>query len=184
MNPKYIAPFLTAAVSTFDIMLGCQLTPLETFVKVGGSQPEYEVSGIIGLSSRKARGTVVLSLSHEAALSASGAMLGERLVEINGDVIDAVGELTNIIAGAAKAKLEHLTLNISLPTTIVGRQHVTGFPPEVASICIPYDCPWGAVAVEVALVESVGSEQDRDASQDDRAKFIITVPGTPEMTRA
>ena len=156
MNPDYIDHFLTAAVSTFDAMLGCKLTPLETFVKTG-FQAEYEVSGVIGLSSKKARGTVVLSLSKEAALSATEAMLGERPEEINGDVTDAVGELTNIIAGAAKAKLEHLTLDVSLPTTVVGKQLVMRFPQGAASICIPYGCPWGDVAVEVALVERAGS---------------------------
>jgi chemotaxis protein CheX len=157
MNPKYIDSFLTAAVSTFDTMLGCKLIPLEAFVK-RGSQAEYEVSGIVGLSSKKARGTVVLSLSEEAALSATGAMLGERPSEINSDVTDAVGELTNIIAGAAKAKLEHLTLDVSLPATIIGKRHVMGFPQEAASVCIPYGCPWGDIAVEVALVE--GADQN------------------------
>jgi chemotaxis protein CheX len=184
MNPKYIVPFVNAAVSTFDIMLRCQLTPLETFVKVG-IQPEFEVSGIIGLSSEKARGTVVLSLSHNAAVSAAGAMLGEQLAEINADVIDAVGELTNIIAGSAKAKLEHLKLAISLPTTFVGKHHSLVFPPAAASVCIPYECPWGDVAVQVALVEDLDCvEPDKDAARDDRAAPAMNVPHTAEMTRA
>jgi chemotaxis protein CheX len=153
MNPEYIDSFLTAAVLTFETMLGCELVPLEMFVKQG-FQPEHEVNGIIGLSSKKARGTIVLSLSHEAALSASGALLGQRPSEINADVIDAVGELTNIIAGAGKAKLEHLALNLSLPTTIVGNLHFVGFPHNAPSTCIPFRCPWGDVAVEVALVEA------------------------------
>jgi chemotaxis protein CheX len=177
MNPDYIDPFLMAAVSTFNTMLGCKLTPLETFVK-SDFQPQYEVSGVIGLSSKKARGTVVLSLSKEAALSATGAMLGERPAEINGDVTDAVGELTNIIAGAAKAKLEHLALDSSLPTTVVGKQLVMRFPQGAASICIPYDCPWGNVAVEVALVEGVESSGQGGAGgvRNDRAAPTASVP--------
>ena len=62
---------------------------------------------MIGLSG-KAQGTVVLGLSREAAISAAEVLLQERPAEINGDVTDAVGELVNIIAGSAKAKLEHL----------------------------------------------------------------------------
>ncbi|MBN1396157.1 MAG: chemotaxis protein CheX [Pirellulales bacterium] len=154
MSPKYLEHFLTAAVSTFDIMLGCALTPREAIVKKE-IQPEYEVSGVIGLSSKKAKGTVVLSLCHEAALSVSEALLGERPTDIDGDVVDAVGELTNIIAGAAKAKMEHLSLDISLPTTIVGKQHVMGFPHKAVSVCVPYESPWGDVAIEVALVETL-----------------------------
>jgi chemotaxis protein CheX len=169
MDPKHIEPFLNAAVTTFDVMLGCQLIPLETFVKAGSQPPEYEVSGIIGLSSKKARGTVVLSLSREAALAATEAMLGERPSEINHYVVDAVGELTNIIAGCGKSKLEHLALNVSLPTTIVGKQHVMGFPQDATPVCIPYQCPWGAIAVEVALVEGGESAaKDGRGSQADR----------------
>ncbi|MEN6452278.1 MAG: chemotaxis protein CheX [Thermoguttaceae bacterium] len=158
MNPEYIDHFITAAVSTFDAMLGCALTPQKMFTKVG-LQPQYEVSGVIGLSSKKARGTVVLSLSQEAALSATGAMLGERPAQINADVTDAVGELTNIIAGAAKAKLEHLALDLSLPMTVIGKNHMLGFPQDAISVCIPYGCAWGDLAVEVALVEKAGQTQ-------------------------
>ena len=152
MDLTYVDPFLAAAILTFDTMLGCKLQPRESFI-AHGLQPEHDVSGVIGLSSQKARGTVVLSLSHEVALSATEAMVGERPTEINGEVADAVGELTNIIAGAAKAKLERLALNLSLPTIIVGKQHAMEFPQKVAPVCIPCDCPWGPVTVEVALVE-------------------------------
>ncbi len=152
MNPKYVEPFLTAAVSTFDTMLNCRLEPRRTSVK-SNFQPEYGVSGVIGLSSKKARGTVILTLSHEAALSAAGAMLGERPPEINGDVADTVGELTNIIAGVAKAKLPHLALDVSLPTTVIGSQHAMEFPQTVTPISIPFECAWGYVSVEIAIVE-------------------------------
>jgi len=151
MKAEYLQPFINSAVSTFDSMLGCKLVPQEPFVK-GDAKIEHEVSGIIGLSG-KARGAVVLTLSREAALSATEAMLGERPADINHDVADAVGELTNIIAGVAKAQLEHLALGISLPAVIIGKGHAMEFPHKAASVCIPYQCPWGYVAVEVGLFE-------------------------------
>ncbi len=94
-----------------------------------GTQPQHEVSGVIGLSG-KAQGTVVLGLSREAALGAAEVLLQERPPEINGDVTDAIGELVNIIAGSAKAKLEHLELSVSLPTVITGKCHCVEFPTE------------------------------------------------------
>ena len=153
MKPEYIDPFLNSAVSTFEIMLGCKLIPGEPFVK-SATNGQQEISGMVGLSG-KAKGTVILSLSREAAISASAAMLGEQITEVNGDVTDAVGELTNIIAGGAKAQLEKLALNVSLPTVIVGKQYAFEFPQSVAPVCIPYECPWGYVAVEVGLVDNV-----------------------------
>ncbi len=151
MKPEYVDSFLTSAVLTFDAMLGCKLTPGEPFVKQAFQQ-EHEVSGIIGLIG-KAKGAVVLSLCHEAALSASEALLGERPEKIDHDVTDAIGELTNIIAGVAKAKLEYLALSASLPTVIVGEGHVMEFPNRVTPVCIPFGSPWGPVSVEVGLIE-------------------------------
>ncbi len=151
MKAEYINPFLTAAVNVFQTMLHCPLMRGQPFVK-GGSQPEYDVSGLIGLSGA-AKGTVVLSLCREAALMAAGAMLGERPEVVNAEVRDAIGELTNMIAGSAKAKLEHLALNVSLPSVITGHGHCVEFPKHVTPICIPFDSAWGAVAVEVGLVD-------------------------------
>jgi len=151
MKAEYINPFLTSAISTFKTMLGCTLARGTPYVK-DGRQPEHEVSGIIGLSGR-AQGTVVLGLDRQVVLNATEALLGERPPRINGDLTDAVGELTNIIAGSAKAKLEELHLSVGLPTVITGKGHCVEFPSKVTPICIPFESPWGSVTVEVGLAE-------------------------------
>jgi chemotaxis protein CheX len=151
MRVEYINPFLTSTISVFDTMLHCKLQRGDPYLK-NGSQPQHEVSGVIGLSG-KTQGTVVLGLSREAALGATEAMLQERPPEINADVTDAVGELVNIIAGNAKAKLEHLNMSISLPTVITGKFHCIEFPSKVTPICIPFRSPWGDITVEVGLCE-------------------------------
>ena len=151
MKAEYINPFLVSTIATFKTMLGCALTRGTPYVK-NGSQPKHEVSGLIGLSGR-VQGTVVLGLGREAALRATEAMLQERPPEINGDVVDAIGELANIIAGGAKAQLEHLDLSVSLPSVITGKAHCIQFPTKVTPICIPFDSDWGPITVEVGLSE-------------------------------
>ena len=151
MKAEYINPFLVSTIATFKTMLGCVLTRGTPYVK-NGSQPEHEVSGVSGLSG-KAQGIVVVGLGREAALKVAEVMLQERPLEINRDVIDAVGELANIIAGRAKSELEHLDLSISLPTVITGRGHCIQFPTKVSPICIPFDSDWGPITVEVGLSE-------------------------------
>ncbi len=59
-----------------------------------------------------------------------------------------------MIAGSAKAKLEEFSLSVSLPTVITGKGHCIDFPRQITPICIPFDCPWGQVAVEVGLTDS------------------------------
>jgi chemotaxis protein CheX len=151
MKVEYINPFLTSTILVFDSMLHCKLERGTPYLK-NGTQPQHEVSGMIGLSG-KAQGTVVLGLSREAAISAAEVLLQERPLEINGDVTDAVGELVNIIAGSAKAMLEHLDMKVSLPTVITGKFHCIEFPTKVTPICIPFQCAWGDITVEVGLCE-------------------------------
>ena len=151
MNVEYINPFLTAAISVFETMVGVKLVRQQPFVKKS-MQPQNEVSGIIGLSG-KAKGTVVLSIEREVALNATGVMLMERPGQINADVVDAIGELTNVIAGNAKAQLEHLNMSVGLPSVITGKGHCIDFPSHSKPIAIPFRCEWGDVVVEVGLVE-------------------------------
>jgi chemotaxis protein CheX len=151
MNVEHINPFVRAILSVFSTMLNWELTRGQPFVK-DSFQPMYEVSGIIGLSG-KAKGTVVLSLGRDAALLATEALLGERPTSINAEVTDAVGELTNMIAGNAKAQLEQYSLNVSLPTVITGKGHCIDFPKNAPAICIPFDCEYGTITVEVGLAE-------------------------------
>ncbi len=155
MKVEYINPFLASTITAFDTLLKCALSRGTPYVKTG-SQSSHDVSGIIGLSG-KAIGTVVVGLSREAALKVAEVMLQERPPEINSDVVDAVGELANIIAGRAKSQLEHLNLSVSLPSVITGKCHCIQFPTKVTPICIPFDSEWGSITVEVGLSEPLGS---------------------------
>ena len=73
--------------------------------------------------------------------------------ELNTDVVDAVGELTNMVAGGAKSQLTEYQLSISLPGVIKGAGHEVCFPSDVTPICVPFTCVWGALKIEVGLAE-------------------------------
>jgi chemotaxis protein CheX len=152
VKAEYINPFVSAAVEVFSTMLKCDLVrgPLSLNANF---QPAHEVSGIIGLSGR-ASGTVVVSVDREVAMSATEKFLGTRPETIDSDVIDAIGEITNMIAGRAKAGLEALAMSLALPTVITGKNHTIRFGSNAQTICIPYTSPWGELSVEVGLVES------------------------------
>ncbi|MBC8351607.1 MAG: chemotaxis protein CheX [Planctomycetes bacterium] len=156
MKAEYINPFVTSTVNVFSTMLDCALERDPLCTKASFA-PLHEVSGIIGLSG-KAAGTVVLSLCREVALQATAALLlGERPTEIDADVIDAVGELANMIAGNAKIHLEELSMSVSLPSVICGKNHSLTFPSQATPIIIPFRSPWGPLSIEVGLVEVLES---------------------------
>ena len=157
MKAEYINPFVLAAVDVFSTMMQCELTRGQLSVG-NGSQPAYDISGVIGLSGR-ASGTVVLSLQREVALSATEVLLSQQAGTINEDVIDAVGEITNMVAGRAKAGLEQLAMTLALPTVITGKNHVISFGSATQTIRIPYTCAWGELMLEVGLVENEEAEE-------------------------
>jgi len=136
---EYINPFIKSLGNIFTTMLQCKLTRGEIGLN-HERVPLHSISGVIGLTGR-AKGTVVLSLSEEVALKAASTLLMAEATELDEEVVDAVGELTNMLAGGAKAELEQYHLSISLPTVILGKDHDVCFPQGVTPIHIPLRCP-------------------------------------------
>jgi len=146
---EYINPVVTATRTVFETMLDC--TPSRTGLTLKGpASPRHELSAVIGVSGKVA-GTIVLSLSRGAALEVLNRLVGIRVEEVTTEVCDAVGELTNMIAGSAKSKLEDLKLSISIPNIVSGKDHVIHFPSNVQPICIAFDSEIGPFAIEVGF---------------------------------
>src|SRR5215468_5968943 len=118
MQVELLNPFLSATTDVFRSMLGCEPSRGTPSLKRCHS-PQYEVSGLIGLSGQR-QGMVVISLGRQTAIKATKIMLDECADNINEQVIDAVGELANMIAGAAKAQLSQFQLSVGLPSVICG----------------------------------------------------------------
>jgi chemotaxis protein CheX len=152
MKAEHINPFLRSLVNTFSTMLNCEARRGE-IVLTGTDSCHFPISGVIGLSG-SAVGTVVINLSLEVALKAASAMLMTEKTSLDDDVLDAVGELANMVAGQAKAELEEYKLSVSLPNVITGEDHEIRFPSDIQSISVPFDTDFGPMKMEVGL-ESV-----------------------------
>jgi chemotaxis protein CheX len=152
VNVEFINPFVAATQDVFSTMLGQTLTR-GAIGLIKDHAPVHEVNGLIGLTGR-CQGMVVVSIGRDTALVAAEIMLGSRPNELNGEVADAVGELANMIAGAAKTQLAEYNLSIGLPTVICGKSHSISFPSKSRPIAIPFDSAIGPVCIEVGLVES------------------------------
>ncbi len=146
----YINPVITSLEDTFGTMLGCKIERTGLML-MENNQALQPVSGIIGVSG-KAVGTIVLSLAASVAVKSAQVMLmDDSLNEINDDVMDAVGELTNMVTGGAKAKLEKFSLSMSLPNVLCGDNCRLHFPQNAHPIAVPFQCPWGALALQVGF---------------------------------
>jgi chemotaxis protein CheX len=156
VNAEHINPFIEAVHAVFRTMLNMNLERGRLYLKQG-LQPSHEISGIIGLTGA-AKGTVLLGMGAQVALKATGILAGEHPSHIDAMVIDAVGELTNMVAGSAKAKLEQLRLSVSLPSVIAGRNHSVSFPTGATPIGIGFESEYGPLSLEVSLVDAEQAE--------------------------
>ncbi len=80
-------------------------------------------------------------------------MLGEEQTENSTTVRDGVGEISNMIAGGAKATMQErgLDYSIALPTVTVGAAHCHSHPIDVSCVIVPVVTDAGDLSIEIAL---------------------------------
>ena len=150
MHATFIDPFINSTCDVFKTMFACELRQGEWQPKESAA-PAYEINGVVDFLGR-AEGTVVVSLTRETAVLVAEAFCGGHLTSIDASVIDSVGELANMIAGGAKARLGDWGLTIGLPTVLSGKNQIVKYPAKAVPIAIPFDSAWGVISVEVGLV--------------------------------
>jgi len=149
LTADYVNPVISATQSVFEMMLGC--TPKRTGLRLKkGPEPSPEVSAVIGISGRAA-GTIIVGLSREGACGVLERMLGTVRTDVDDEVCDAVGELANMIAGAAKAQLARYELSISLPSVVTGDGYLMHYPKNVIPFEICFESDIGDFTIEVAF---------------------------------
>jgi chemotaxis protein CheX len=154
MDPKYIQPFVNAVQNVFSTMIDVPLSLQKPFLKNGHEVP-YEISGIIGLSGNVS-GCVVVSMSHKIAYRLVSALLEEEVSDLDDDTTDAIGEITNMIAGNAKTDFPGEGNSISVPSVVVGK-HKVSYPSGIPIVVIPCKTDAGELMVEVAIKEINGN---------------------------
>jgi len=148
ISSKLIMPFINSVMAVFSTMVNVPATLGQPHLKKD-RRATYDVSSIIGFSG-EIIGSVVISLQLEAAEKLVSAFAGEKLTVDSEDFADAVGELANMIVGAAKKDLGHAAC-ISLPTVIIGTGHSIARLTDVPCIVIPCHTPCGDFAVEMSI---------------------------------
>lgn len=109
-----------AMAEIFASMVMMEIDVSETHLDLDAPLKE-SITAIIGFSGTS-KGLVALHVPKDVALAITSSFLMMEVAELNEDVKDAIGELTNMISGEVKNKLmsNGLSVDLSVPTTIVG----------------------------------------------------------------
>lgn len=151
MDARFVNSFLEGTLHVLRTMASVEPTSGKPYLKKD-DLAAGDVSGIIGLTGTS-QGSLALSFSEKSIIRIVNNMLGENFTEINADIKDAVGEITNMISGDARKRLQAvgLTVTAAIPTVVCGKnhqiRHVMGGP----SIVIPFEIDEGIFVVDVCL---------------------------------
>ncbi len=154
IRSEIIRPFLESTINVLKTMAFVDCKPGKPFIKKG-PEPRGDVTGLIGMASATVSGSMALVFSTDAILQIVSGMLGEEFSEVNEDVLDCVGELTNMISGGARAGLAKLNMkfDMALPTMIQGAHHIVEHKTKSAVVVIPFNIEKGTFYIEAAFKE-------------------------------
>jgi len=141
-------PFIKATISVLSTMAMIQPKPGKPYVKKDDTATG-DVSAVIGFTGDR-NGSISVSFSRKCAVAMVKNMLGDDIEDIIHDTKDAVGEVTNMISGQARAGLSEMGINIqgSTPTVIMGDNHSISHITKAPIMAIPFSTDDGEFTVE------------------------------------
>ncbi len=152
VDVNFINPFIEATVNVLKTMAAIDAKVGKLYLK-SGKKSTGDVTGLIGLAGSGKKGSFAVSFKEACIKKVVSNMLGEEIDELNGDVLDAVGELTNMISGGARAKLaeQGIDFDMAIPTIISGNGHELAHITDYPIIVVPFTTEGGEFFVEACL---------------------------------
>ena len=151
MKAEVINPFLESTISVLTTMASVRPVAGTPYLKKGASVIG-DVSAIVGITG-EAEGSLCLTFTQDCILFIVSQMFGEKKTEVDEEVKDAVGELTNMISGASRMTLEGLGHHFqgAIPSIISGHNHEVRHVTKGPILSIPFSTDAGTFAVEVCF---------------------------------
>jgi chemotaxis protein CheX len=141
-----------SAHHVFATMLGRSLVDQEPYERTSAPCPADGVLALIGFAGSWS-GSGAFSCPATLAKSISAALLMQEFAAIDSEVLDAIGEVANMILGNVKTQLEEKLgpMGLSVPTVIHGHNFVARSLGQASWIVIPFECMGETLHVQLCL---------------------------------
>jgi chemotaxis protein CheX len=143
MDVKYINPFVVATKTVFKTMLNIDMD-IDKPVLRTENITSGDITGIMGLVGDK-EGSISMSFKEKGALFIYKKLMDDDQDSLGPEVVDSIGELTNIISGQARKELQNagITLKSSIPTVVVGKGIQLHFISKLPMVSLPFSFSTG-----------------------------------------
>jgi chemotaxis protein CheX len=151
-HDQLVKDIRASAEEVFSTMLGSELCFVKSYCDNGPSHPLDGVICLIGMAGPWT-GTGTISCSAEFACRIASQMLMAEYLAVDGDVLDAVAEVANMILGNVKTTLERSlgSMGMSIPTAIFGKNFLAkSFGDETWTVVV-FDCEGLTLEVKLFL---------------------------------
>jgi len=173
MNKEQVADAVKrAAAEVLSTMLSIDSQAKDMYTENLALGEAEGVVSFIGLTG-KYTGTGGLQCTSDAARHMASKFLMNEFEAVNEEVLDAFGELTNMIIGSFKNDMESVLgpMGMSIPTVIYGRNFTTRSLGHEEWVVVPFDCAGHKLEVKVCLkAQSPGTEATHQAA---KPQFIV-----------
>lgn len=153
LNTDFINPFLDATLHVLKVQAQIDAEAQKITLKKSDDPHSGDVSGVIGIVSETFNGSVVISFPEATFLKVMSNMLGETYTEMNKEITDGAGEITNMIFGQAKIVLNDKGYGIktAIPSVVTGKNHTLQALTKGPVVVIPFKSSAGEFFVEICL---------------------------------
>jgi len=154
MNAAFVNPFLSSFIHVLKTMAMTEVKPGRPSLKKD-SVARGDVSGLIGMIGPTVSGSFSISFEKKLALSVFQKMIGESVNYISEDIIDMVGEITNMVAGGAKQQLgeKGFDFNMAIPIVVTGDSHFITHQIKASKVLMPFQSTQGNAYIEICFTE-------------------------------
>lgn len=158
MREKIINAIRESTLEVFSTMVPLDIKQGEVYIERAAAPCWDGVISVVGFSGEWV-GTGGIACSADFACKVAGALLMSEMAGINDEVLDAVGEVANMIVGSFKTRMEdHLgPMGLSIPTVIYGRNFTARSLNHAEWIVVPFDCEGSRFDVKVCLAPQNGN---------------------------
>jgi len=156
IEEKTIVEYVRASTAgVFTTMLGLEVVSEPEFLDPNAPAVSDGVLAIVGLAGSWT-GAGVISCSAAFACRICNQLLMTEATSVNEEVLDAVGEVANMVIGNLKTMIEeHLgPLGLSIPTVIYGRNFTSRSLGTNHWIVLPFKCDGESVTIRCCLTQA------------------------------
>ena len=150
MEATLVNPFVEGALHILDTTAFVKVKPEIPFLKKDNGS-HGDITGILEISG-DLQGSAAISFSEKCILGIVSAMFGEDMTQIDEEIVDAVGEISNMIAGHVTTKIAELDKKVRVKFVKVCQgadQNIDHLETGGDILVLPFRTTKGKMVIEV-----------------------------------